>query len=165
MRPRSVAIATALLAMMGVAAIYLGFVNYGLPGLVGRGDSPWLVVGGVAALIASAMVWFATPAARLAGMALAIFALLPGLYGLGGLGVVAQTFQECQNRATTSLTFTSYPEGYCATVSWPYQFGIGIGLIAVGAAGLFVIFALAANRDYFGRASVGRFHAQNDGGR
>lgn len=150
-RPRAVAISVALIALMGVAVIYLGLLSYGLPGAVGRGDSPWLVVVGVAAFIASAMVWRATPAARLAGMAVALVALLPGIYGLGGLGAVVQQFQDCQEGRTASLTFTSYPEGYCGTVSWPYQFGIGIGLIAVGAAGVFVIVALAGNGDYFRR--------------
>lgn len=150
-RPRSVATSAGLIALVGVAAIYLGSVRYRYDQLLPDNNNPWLVVGGIAALIASAMVWRATPAARWAGMAVGLIALLPGIYGLGGLGVVAQTFQECQNRATASLIFTSYPEGYCGTVSWPYQFGIGIGLISVGVAGLFVIFALAANGDYFRR--------------
>lgn len=150
-RPRSVAISAALIALIGVGAIYLGLIRYGLPGAVGRDDSPWLVAGGVAALIASAMVWRATPAARWAGMAVGLIVLLPGIYGLGGLGAVVQQFQSCQNGSTASLIFTSYPEGYCGTVSWPYQFGIGIGLIAVGVAGLFVTLSLAANGDYFRR--------------
>lgn len=84
-------------------------------------------------------------------MAVALLAFLPGLYGLGAMGVIVQDFLNCQDGSMASLVFTSYPEGYCGMVNWPEQFGIGIALIGAGVAGLITMFALVSEADYFRR--------------
>ena len=61
-------------------------------------------------------------------------AVLAGLsilgYGVWGTYVVFSDWRPCVDPSATPIG--DYPTGYCSTVNWPVQFGIGIGMVVVG---------------------------------
>lgn len=136
--------------MLGIAAVAFGL----------SGDARVLIAG-VFYLAVAPLVWFAVPPARWAGMAVALIAFLPGIYGIAGLTVVAQQFISCQDGSIGSTAsigsaiFTSFPSNYCQIVDWTRQFGIGFALIGVGMAGIVILYALATGGNYFERRSPG----------
>jgi hypothetical protein len=67
--------------------------------------------------------------------ALGIGGLAVAAYGLFGLAVVVGDWLPClSSQATASLN--SLPAGYCATIDWVRQFGIGAILTTLGALGI-----------------------------
>jgi hypothetical protein len=77
----------------------------------------------------------ATTARWAAALTLGAAGLALIAYGLFGLAVVVGDWLPCvSSQATASLN--SMPAGYCATIDWVRQFGIGAILTALGVLGI-----------------------------
>lgn len=139
-RPVLVVASAVLLALSGVAGLFIGL----------RGDAAFLFLGGGYVLVGVA-VWRGVSLARLVGVAAGLLALLPGAYGIFGTIVVVQEYAACSSGALAATTTASYPAGYCDLVNWVSQFGTGGALIGVGIGGIVTLVAVTRHHDFFTR--------------
>jgi uncharacterized membrane protein YcjF (UPF0283 family) len=74
-----------------------------------------------------------------AGAAVGALLMLPGLYGLFGLGIVFEQWQMCRGLAAVAVLAASYPADFCQTRDWVAAVAPGVGLLAVGLVGVVLI--------------------------
>jgi hypothetical protein len=87
----------------------------------------------------------------------AFVALIGGLFvaawGLWGTFVVFSDWRPCVDPQATPVG--DVPSNYCDLVNWPVQFGIGMGLVAVGVVAVVAGVRLARRLDSRARPSAG----------
>jgi hypothetical protein len=129
--------------LTALAAVTTAVVGLGVAGIMGA--DPRLAIGGLLLVGLAVGLWAGWAWARLSALVVGAIGLLPLVWGVYGLAVVAEEWFQCADGrlAVASIVATSYPAGWCVTRNWLATFGTGLALVGVGLAGL-IVFAAAA---------------------